>query len=200
MSISELAMLVNDNFKKPLNQQLRELKYSGAYIFRTTTSFIPDFSGWYKVIVVSAGSGASYVSGSGNRRGGASGAVAISTLHLDKISYNIKVNEHNGDSLNDVTSFNNIIECANSNGSKGGIVTKKGDFNYNGLDSIGTQGASVGTFIPELMRKYSSVENGIIYESGDGILGYGAGATLTEYNNSTAFGGSVVIIIPLEVE
>ena len=86
MSISELGMIVNDNFQKPLNQQLREMKYSGAYIFETSTSFIPDFSGWYKVIVVSAGSGASFTSGSGDVRGGASGAVAISTLHLDKIS------------------------------------------------------------------------------------------------------------------
>lgn len=199
MSISELGMIVNDNFQKPLNQQIRELKYSGSYIFETSTSFIPDFSGWYKVIVVSAGEGARYTSGSGNAKGGSSGAVAISTLHLDKISYDIKVNVYNRDINNYTTSFNDMIECASSN-STGGIVTKKGDFNYNGLNNSGRQGASVGVFIPELMRRFSTIENGAMYESGEGVLGYGAGGTLTLLNNTTKFGGAAVIIIPLELE
>ena len=104
-----------------------------------------------------------------------------------------------------VTSFNNIIECANStilnsSTNKGGIVTKKGDFNYNGKDNIGTQGSSVGVFIPELMRKFSTTVNGVIYESGEGVLGYGDGGTLTSLNNSTRYGGGAVIIIPLELE
>lgn len=200
MSISELGMIVNDNFQKPLNQQLREMKYSGAYIFETSTSFIPDFSGWYKIIVVSAGEGARYTSGSGDAKGGSSGAVAISTLHLDKISYDVKINVWNNSFNQYVASFNDIIECKNAVGSTGGVVTKKGDFNYNGLNNSGRQGASVGVFIPELMRRFSTIENGAMYESGEGVLGYGAGGTLTSLNNSTRYGGGAVIIIPLELE
>lgn len=46
---------INSNFKKPINEQIRELKYSGAYLITSSKSFVPEKSGYYKVIVVSRG-------------------------------------------------------------------------------------------------------------------------------------------------
>ena len=60
MSIGELALLVNDNFDKPLNQQIREMQYIGSYVFTSSTTFTPDKSGYYKVIVVGAGGAHDY--------------------------------------------------------------------------------------------------------------------------------------------
>ena len=84
MSIGELAMLVNDNFDKPLNQQIREMQYIGSYVFTSSTTFTPDKSGYYKVIVVGAG-GANDEVGHGYDAiyaSGGAGGVAIKNMHL----------------------------------------------------------------------------------------------------------------------
>ena len=193
MSISELAMLVNDNFDKPLNQQIREMQYIGSYVFTSSTTFTPDKSGYYKVIVVGAG-GANDAASDYFASGGA-GGVAIKNMHL------LSTQEYTIDIQNGNSTFNkDVAATAGGDGHSGfygvggaGGTASGGDFNYDGL--WGTvrvnnppNGGSVGVFIPGLMLPYST-------ETGLGILGYGNGGA-----SRNAAGGAAIIIIPLELE
>ena len=199
MSIGELAMLVNDNFDKPLNQQIREMQYIGSYVFTSSTTFTPDKSGYYKVIVVGAGGAYDYTGTTGNfcYASGGAGGVAIKNMHLlSTQEYTIDIERGN-------STFNgNLVATAGGKGDSfppssatggAGGTASGGDFNYDGL--WGTvrvnnppKGGSVGVFIPGLMLPYST-------ETGLGILGYGIGGT-----SEAAAGGAAIIIIPLELE
>ncbi len=201
---------INSNFKKPINEQIRELKYSGAYLITTSRSFVAEKSGYYKVIVVSRGGNGDKIRNTGEMKGGSSGAVAISTLHLKSgTSYPIIVN--NANSSKDYTSFNGEIICynaVNSTYSTAGTpgTAIGGNFNYDGSVASGGTGASVGAYIPELMQSsmsigYNSSGNAAVIYSGSGILGYGGGQTVSiTYNAATSVKGGCVLIIPLEFE
>ena len=200
MSIGELAMLVNDNFDKPLNQQIREMQYIGSYVFTSSTTFTPDKSGYYKVIVVGAGGAHDYTGSSGSAyyyASGGAGGVAIKNMHL------LSTQEYTIDIERDNSTFNgNLVATAGGDGKAfstssatggAGGTASGGDFNYDGLwgtVSVNNppRGGSVGVFIPGLMLPY-------LTETGLGILGYGIGGT-----SGAAAGGAAIIIIPLELE
>jgi hypothetical protein len=203
-------MVVNSNFNKPLNEQARELAYAGSYLFESSTTFIPDNSGWYKVIVVGAGgdgdrktSGTTYYSASGG-----SGGVAIKTIHLDKSkNYTVSVTPSQ-------SSFENIIAQSGTSGIAddtagiGGVATG-GDFNYKGIDGVENYGsnsspANVGVHIPGLTQKtryihtYSDGKYGETY-SGYGIIEHGGSGGATKQFSDSGQPGCV-LIIPLELE
>ena len=199
MSIGELAMLVNDNFDKPLNQQIREMQYIGSYVFTSSTTFTPDKSGYYKVIVVGAGGAYDYTGTTGNvcYASGGAGGVAIKNMHLlSTQEYTIDIERNNstfnGNLVATAGGKGDSFPTSSATGGAGGTASG-GDFNYDGL--WGTvrvnnppKGGSVGVFIPGLMLPYST-------ETGLGILGYGIGGTF-----GAAAGGAAIIIIPLELE
>lgn len=204
MSIGELALLVNDNFDKPLNQQLREISYVGAYLFTNSATFRPDTDGIYKIIVVGAG-GETYVSDSYCSTGGA-GGVAIKTMQLYSSQlYDVVCNRS-------LSSFNgDIIGNAGKDGDRrvtalGGSASG-GDMNFKGND--GTEaaasnivGASVGVFIVELMERLSAVDTDdsgypVNVHTGYGILGHGASSEVASRVSMDANGGCV-LVIPLE--
>ena len=224
MSIGELTMLVNDNFDKPLNRQIRDMKYLGSYLLTSSGNFSVSKSGWYKVIVVGAG-GNNYTYWNGSYYTiytGGSGGVAISTLYLDKNNL-CEITVHN-DNYNNASgsyefSYNgSIISAHNGTTStstaenqrgKGGSAVG-GDFNYKGIDgSVYTTnaiGTDVGVFIPELMKVKTAMgslgDASAIAISGNGILGYGCGSGTYADRNlsvSTPKADGCVLIIPLEL-
>lgn len=199
MSIGELAMVVNSNFNKPLNEQARELAYSGGYLFTASATFVPDRSGWYKVIVVSSG-GDGYIT---KNRQGSSGGVAIRTISLKNSEiYSIQYTSSDI-SFEDMTCTHAKNATTSASGSAG--TATGGDINYNGLQGstgAGKVGADVGVFIPELAKTNVVTKEGNTYESGYGICGYGCGQTVYsgEYDCQTPNKGGCVLIIPLELE
>lgn len=215
MSIAELSLLVNNNFDKPLNEQMRDLKYLGSYLFVNDTSFSPDKSGWYKIICVGKG-GATQIDSEGVNYGG-SGGVAISTLNListESYKITISTQQHNASSFDEKIFAYGGGDGYSSNGVGG--VASGGQFNYNGLSgssATSSAGADVGVFIPELMKNKelitSSTLTGQTYSSthsvssGFGILGYGGGQggrKLSQYNSILSpISTGCVLIIPLEL-
>ncbi len=217
MSWGEVSK-INNNFNKTLNEQARELAYAGSYIFESDTTFKPDKSGWYKVIVVGSGGETAVRTPSSSTNyfcSGGSGGVAISTLHLSSAkSYPVEV-------TGEQSSFNTtIIATAGTDGVTGsnymygdGGTAEGGDFNYNGIDGVRKStsvqngaygdGVSVGVYIPELMRReVRAAYHDSVYENvigGYGILGYGASGG-SRYGKITPTGEGAVIIIPLELE
>ena len=199
MSIGELALLVNDNFDKPLNQQIREMQYIGSYVFTSSTTFTPDKSGYYKVIVVGAGGAHDRVGSAGNYcyASGGAGGVAIKNMHLlSTREYTIDIESgnstFNGNLVATAGGDGKAFSTSSATGGAGGTASG-GDFNYDGLQGTTSvnnppNGGSVGVFIPGLMLPYST-------ETGLGILGYGIGGT-----SGAAAGGAAIIIIPLELE
>lgn len=225
MSLGELAMVVNSNFDKPLNEQARELAYAGSYLFVTSKSFTPDKTGWYKVIVVGAGGeGEShYREGSTSRIcTGGSGGVAISTVNLKSTeTYSVEVagtqSSFNGQIIATSGTSGTASSSSSSSSEGSGGTAQGGDFNYSGLSGnevssnyfydFYANGADVGVNIPELMRKETitsyTISDSELFtgevSSGYGILGYGASNGLG-YNKKTHNKGGCVLIIPLELE
>ena len=216
MSIAELSLLVNNNFEKPLNEQVRDLKYFGSYLFVNDTSFSPDKSGWYKIICVGKG-GATQIGSEGGNYGG-SGGVAISTLNListESYKITISTHQHNASSFDEKIFAYGGGDGSYSGNGVGGVASG-GQFNYNGLSgssATSSAGADVGVFIPELMKNKelitSSTLTGQTYSSthsissGFGILGYGGGQggrKLSQYNSILSpISTGCVLIIPLEL-
>lgn len=202
---------INSNLNLSLNEQMRQLAFSGAYLFTQSASFKPDKSGYYKVIVVGGGAEYKY-----NYLGG-SGGVGISTLQLDKsASYQIEI-DTKGNAV-----FNSLITATKgkSKGSTSSSVASGGtssgaDFNYSGLngeycsDTKGSvyNGTDVGVFVPELSRCSTNTVcfDGEAYtvNSGNGILTYGASGGYVYASSSDIYeqppGGACVLIIPLEL-
>ena len=54
MSWGEVGRL-NNNFKKPLNEQMRDMQYKPLRIITSTTTYKPEKTGLYKIICVGAG-------------------------------------------------------------------------------------------------------------------------------------------------
>lgn len=212
MSIAELTMVVNSNFNKPLNEQARELAYAGSYLFESYTTFIPDNSGWYKIIVVGAGGAGDARYGTGSKyytASGGSGGVAIKTMHLLKEqSYQVEVS-------NFQSSFDGtIVATAGTDGDTLSSTSSKkgtaigGDFNYNGQDGEAGSNAvskprNVSVYIPGLMEKTRHIINdeGEYAElfTGVGILEHGASGGGKRLGSTSGQPGCV-LIIPLELE
>lgn len=212
MSWAEVSK-INSNIKKPLNEQIQNIKCLPIRLITASTSFIPEKTGIYKVICVGAGadgygstgSSSSYV---GFNAGGGSGGVAVKVLHLESgIGYNVTVST--------TASFGNIVTAtggtagkySSSNGQTnptGGTATG-GDYNFKGtageydFGNSGTfEGGSVGVWFTELAPIGDRTTNG------DGVLRYGGGGHISRstYSSSSPKSGqpAAVIIIPLEME
>lgn len=208
MSISDIGLLVNSNFNKPLNEQIRDNQWQGGYVFsetsNTTISFTPDKSGYYKIIAIGAGG-----VGDGTRLAdndyrvctGGSGGVAIKTMKLlSSQSYTISFTYGAAN-----VSFNNILsatrgtdgDARNRDPGSGGTASG-GDFNYNGIsgqyigESASLTGPGVGVFIPGLSQRESG--------SGNSIFGYGNGGSYSYSDGSGYTGPAAVLILPLELE
>lgn len=219
---------INSNMKKPLNEQMRDIKFQPIRIVTATGTYTPEKNGIYKVICVGAGgNGAStctssyYTSSSG---GG--GGVSIKTLKLlTSSTYNVTVGttasfSYGSDSITATAGGNASSGTGSATGGKGGTASG-GDYNYPGNDGTGSKGnrvynvpGSVGVHIGDLSRStnaWCTIVNGC-YELkyGDSILGYGGsgnGFCNLESSSSGGYGSqsttglpAAVIIIPLEME
>lgn len=212
MSISEIAMLVNDNFNKSLNVQMRELAFNPMYLITSGTSFTPEKSGWYRIICVGKSGGGSF--SSSKQYGGGSAGVSISTMRLDSsITYPMTIST----SPTTASSFDGTMMAyggGNATASAygdGGTATG-GDYNYNGKsgaemteDSLySIQGADVGVVISGLYDIIGSAHSGKYSAyTGRGICGYGGGQG--GMGGDTIISSSIkptgcILIIPLELE
>lgn len=195
---------INNNFSKSLNEQMRENRFMGAYLFTSSATWTVPQNGWYKVVCVgkpgttSSSFSSSNVSNFNVNIGGA-GGVAIKNYEFTKnANYPITIN--GAQSTFNVTL---IANAGNSNGTGG--TASGGDYNYQGT-SGGSEttyvnsshvaefnGADVGIYIPEICFSVSkqghcsyaempqtASSSGYLYtadfeaSSGIGILGYGA--------------------------
>ena len=216
---------INSNMKKPLNEQMRDIKFQPIRIVTATGTFKPEKTGLYKVICVGAGGkgeseqGSSYV----YLASGGGGGVAIKTLRLvSTTSYNVTVGTtasftHESGSLSATAGTNGDTDS--SAGGTGGTASG-GDFNYNGSNGSYTYASSsnktptltpgsVGVFISDLSRRGDSewiVLDGVTHKLtyGDSILGYGGSGNASGiYNGKGTFTSGLpaaVIIIPIEME
>lgn len=220
---------INSNMKKPLNEQLRDLKFQPIKIITATGTYTPEKTGTYRVICVGAGgngastctSAAYYTSSSG---GG--GGVSIKTLKLlSSSSYNVTV----GTTASFSYGSNSITATAGGNASSGtgsatggtGGTASGGDYNYPGNAGTGSKGhkifnapGSVGVYIGDLSRSTSAwltvVDTCFELKYGDSILGYGGSGNGFAYYKTSTSGDyaavlttglpAAVIIIPLELE
>ena len=92
--IDELALLVNNNFKKPLNEQIMDYSLIPARLFTTTGTFTPSVTGLYRIICIGAGGngGNAITGGSGNKKGGGAGGVVIGIKRLTQNTvYNVTI-------------------------------------------------------------------------------------------------------------
>ena len=164
---------INNNMKRPLNEQIRDNRFMGSYLFTTaydpnnfksvTFTWTVEKAGYYKVIVVGAPGTTDYAS-SACRIGGA-GGVAIKTFSFAKSSTHTIVfeKETNNTYISTVKFDTDLYATAgtrtsgNTSATQGkGGMGYGGDFNYKGEDGIWWTttkkhiGASVGVFIPGL--------------------------------------------------
>ena len=163
MSWSEVFK-INSNMKKPLNEQMRDMKYNPMRVITSSMSYTPEKTGLYKVICVGAGGG-SKTSVSGNAsyayiNSGGAGGVAIKTIRLTAgTTYSVTVST--------TASFGTMLTATagetpdndNFYSASGGIASG-GDYNYTGgkgtnskniVSSTDTiKGGDVGVFISDL--------------------------------------------------
>lgn len=204
---------INTNMQKPLNEQLREMKFLPIRVITESTTYTPEKTGLYKVICVGAGgSGFTDTSSSSYRAsGGAAGGVAIKTLTLSASqSYNVTV----GTTASFSTTLTATAGTSTRSGGAGGTGTG-GDYNFTG--EIGQnkseknspmKGGSVGVVISDLARSrdtmYVSGSYAFTLPYGDSLLGHGGGGTAivdaSLEGMKTSGLSAAVIIIPLEME
>lgn len=222
MSWAEV-LKINNNTKKALNEQLRDMKFQPMRVITSSTTYTPEKTGIYKVICVGQGGDgyATTSSSSYHACGGAAGGVAIKTLELSSSqTYNVTVNA--------TASFGSIMTAtagtSSSSGGVGGTATG-GDYNFSGSKGVETNsqsankpanGGSVGVYIGDLSRVYfdhhtfsaAAEASNFTLMYGESILQYGGGAPGVIYRDSAssrlgyeATGlSAAVIIIPLEME
>ena len=219
---------INSNMKRPLNEQLRDMKFRPMRIITATGTYTPEKTGKYMVICVGAGGEGSARATSTSQYGssGGGGGVAVKTLTLSKsTAYNVTVGTTASFTFNASTII--TATSGNSSSSTGGTggTASGGDSNYTGTSGSSTSydftapmGGSVGVAISELTRSPAPVFTTLTYESGestpvtlqhgDCILNYGGGGTgAYMYNGSsdsqtykTTGKSAAVIIVPLEME
>lgn len=218
MSWSEVYK-INNNMKRTINEQLRDMMFRPVRLITTTSTYVPEKTGLYRVICVGAGGGSYSDSYSSNAAsGGGGGGVAIKTIRLDKTSsYDITVSS--------LASFGNILTAANgasggrTEGGAGGTASG-GDYNFDGEKGIRSggisettlvRGGSIGVVIGDLCRQVclpcSIDDEAYLLTYGDSILNYGGGAPaciIVPGGNNVylSYDGlpACVIIIPLEME
>lgn len=215
---------INSNMKKPLNEQIRDIKVLPIRIITSSTTYTPEKSGWYKIICVGAGADSYGFIGSSTTSkiytsGGCAGGVAIKVLKLSKsVSHTVSIGSSASFKYTDGGVEKTILAEGGvpgyydlSDGSSPSTpgTASGGDYNYTGGQASGStskssayyQGASVGVYLTELIPQDTS-RNGLKY--GNGILCYGGGASAQRdtYDSVTTNEGqpSAVIIIPLEME
>ncbi len=54
MSWAEVK-IINDNFKVPLNTQIEKIGIVRSWLFETTTTWTPPYSGKYRIFCIGAG-------------------------------------------------------------------------------------------------------------------------------------------------
>lgn len=212
MSWAEV-MKINDNVKKPLNEQIREARFLPLGIITATGTYTPEKTGLYKVICVGAG-GKATTSSSGTVGAGGAGGVAIKTLKLlSNTSYNVTVGT-TASFAYEGTAITATSGSVNSAGGSGGTGSG-GDYNYTGgqgstatTNGKTAQGGSLGVFISELSVEksiavyYQTEVRNIQY--GTSLLGYGGGASGIKGSSgeTVTMDGlpASIIIIPLEME
>ena len=210
---------INSNVTKPLNEQLRDMKYQPIRIITATGTFTPEKTGLYKVICVGAGGKGYANSGSTDGVSGGAGGVAIKTLRLlSTVSYDVTVSTtasfaYDGTAI---TATSGTKGTSSNNGGAGGTASG-GDYNYPGGagDDDGSSGVSatpgsVGVHLDGLSRSMSTwvTLSGNVCELryGDNILGYGGGGNGVYISGSTSVSSTTeglpaaVIIVPIEME
>ena len=221
---------INNNMKKPLNEQLRDLKFQPVKIITATGTYTPEKTGIYRVICIGAGGDGAINTGSiyGRAGSGGAGGVAIKTLKLLSTgSYNVTVSttasfSYGNDSI---TATAGTKASATSSAATAGVggTASGGDRNYPGgngsySNDVGSgkcvNPGSVGVYISDFYRSNNRVT--MIYDAvsevqlGDSLLGFG-GSGNSMYRGTSGNSSSVasvlfpgmpagIIIIPLELE
>ena len=203
---------INNNYKRALNEQMRDLKFQEMRIITSTGTYTPPKTGLYKVICVGAGGdgGCGTASNTYGGGGGAGGGVAIKTLKLSaSSSYSVTVST----TASFVYDSNTILTATSGGGgsyyqaSTGGTASG-GDSNYVGtsgdytgktVEYIAPAPGGVSVFLSGLYMKPSPEINSlpvdasiggvktISFPYGDCILNFGGGGTgaACYYNQST---------------
>lgn len=208
MSWSEVYK-INNNMKRSINEQLRDLKFQEIKIITSSGTYTPLKTGLYKVICVGAGGNGGYSKTPTAKGGGAGGGggVAISTLSLSSsVSYTVTVNGAASFVYNDnITLKANAGGDGTTVGGSGGTASG-GDNNYAGTRGSYTsdvnvvpQAGGVSVHIPELsytpapifgtLSTFGTSDMPSTYafslNYGECLLGYGGGGTATSCSAST---------------
>ena len=69
MSWAEVK-IINDNFKVPLNTQIEKIGIVRSWLFETTTTWTPPYSGKYRIFCIGAGGDGEHRYGGGAGRKG----------------------------------------------------------------------------------------------------------------------------------
>ena len=221
---------INNNMKKPLNEQLRDMTYQMGRIVTASTTYTPEKTGLYRIICVGkGGDGTAKSTSSANPRAyaGGGGGVAVKTMRLlSSSSYEITVG-----STASFAAGTTILTATSGTASGDGGTASGGDYNFSGTEGKTTTSmfavpapGSVGVVIMGLTNTPAPATNTLIDTSpsgenevyclsfpyGDSVLNYGGGGTGAGFYksaNTTSSGGysttgkpAAVIIIPLELE
>ena len=207
---------INSNMNKPINEQIRESVYKSIRVIKSTSTFVPEKTGIYKIICVGAGGDGDYKGANMASMGisGAGGGVAVKTLQLSKTSsYDISI----GDASSFKVSENYSIVATNGNNGSSineirGGTASGGDENYTGTNgttvSAGNSfplAGSVGIFIGELYREQTGTVmlgsslsktdslKSCVYNCGGSLLGLGGGGTGAGFYTDDGYSGGVKI-------
>lgn len=216
---------INNNMKKPLNEQMRDVKFQPIRIVTSTGTFKPEKTGLYKVICVGAGGDGNNYRSSDSAHAlasGGGGGVAIKTLRLlSTTSYNVTV----GTTASFTHESGSLTATAGSTGTPRDVIggtggtASGGDFNYTGTNGssfyantssnrrLCPSPGSVGVFISDLSRSVESTwviinpEYGTCQiRYGDSILGYGgAGSAVSDLNTDPKMETVIVDGLPAAV-
>ena len=206
----ELKKVVNSNFNKPLNEQIKEQLinmqfYSGELITASTTWTVPK-TGFYKIICVGKGA-------SGTNRGdaGAAGGVVVERAELTKgDSYSITIGTN--------ALFGTLCEATGASGTKPGFGTVTNGVIYEGnapyqvdfpaYSPYGENGGDVGLYDIKYMANpmeftvntdityltrggrglFTTFQNFVIQDGGYGF----SGTYITSGGNGYGAGGGMI--------
>lgn len=196
---------INNNMKRSINEQLRDLKFQEIKIITSSGTYTPTKTGLYKVICVGAGGNGYCVENSSTAYGsaaGGGGGVAISTLTLSSsVSYTVTVSSTASFVYSDeitLTATSGGVGVNARVGGSGGTASG-GDNNYTGTSGNYTGnmvtftapvGGGVSVYISDLSYTPYPIINTLIdtsgssnkyytlsFNYGDCLLGYGGGGT-----------------------
>lgn len=207
---------INSNMKKPINEQLRDMKYQAVRIITTTTTYKPEKTGMYKIICVGKGGDGGYESVSNASfygLSGGGGGVAIKTMRLSSsTNYSVTVGTTASFAAGSttITAIAGSPSTSVSSGTVGaGGTASGGDYNFSGTTGrrIAAEfnapvGGSVGVWIDGLSNTPAPHVGTLIeasgasplvycigYAYGDSILNYGGGGTGAGFYTSSTYRG-----------